>query len=142
MGTKTNPGRYECLAKAEPDEPVFVLRAKDPNAVPLVWLWATMAEMQSAHEPEKVAEARQLMMHMVDWAASRGIRPHGLGVVTLSAVMEMVRAANTAVAKLRSDPPKNIETTTDTFRLFFAEMTADPLPAEQEVKGGDHVSGM
>jgi hypothetical protein len=127
MGTKLNPGKYDCLAKAEPDEPVFVLRAKDPNAATLVWLWATMAEMQSVHEPEKVAESRQCVAAMVEWAAARGIKPHGLGVVTLSAVMEMIRAANTAVATLRKEPPKNMETSTDTFRLFFAEATPEQV---------------
>lgn len=29
MGTKNNPGKYDCYAKLEPDEPHFVLRGKD-----------------------------------------------------------------------------------------------------------------
>jgi hypothetical protein len=30
MGTKSNPGPFDCYAKAEPDEPMFVLLARDP----------------------------------------------------------------------------------------------------------------
>lgn len=32
MGTKNNPGKYDCYAKAEPDEPLFTLRGKDVSA--------------------------------------------------------------------------------------------------------------
>lgn len=39
MGTKNNPGKYDCYDKADPDEPLFVLRAKDPTAPDLVRLW-------------------------------------------------------------------------------------------------------
>lgn len=42
MGTKTNPGKFDCYAKAEPDEPVFVLLGRDPSAGPLVRLWAAI----------------------------------------------------------------------------------------------------
>lgn len=40
MGTKNNPGKYDCYEEADPDEPLFVLRAKDPTAPALVRLWA------------------------------------------------------------------------------------------------------
>jgi hypothetical protein len=39
MGTKNNPGNYDCYAKAAPDEPIFILRGKDPIAPFLVELW-------------------------------------------------------------------------------------------------------
>lgn len=39
MGTKNNPGNYDCYAKLDPDEPYFVLRAKDPSATYLVRIW-------------------------------------------------------------------------------------------------------
>lgn len=29
MGTKNNPGAFDCYANAEPDEPMFVLLARD-----------------------------------------------------------------------------------------------------------------
>jgi hypothetical protein len=40
MSTKNNPGKYDCYAKAAPDEPMFVLLARDPVAPFLVSLWA------------------------------------------------------------------------------------------------------
>lgn len=54
-----------CLNKAAPDEPVFVLRAKDPLAPITVRHWATMSE--GKHEPAKLAEARNLASEMEDW---------------------------------------------------------------------------
>lgn len=39
MGTKSNPGPFDCYAKAADDEPLFTLRAKDPSAPYLVLLW-------------------------------------------------------------------------------------------------------
>ena len=32
MGTKRNPATYDCYDKAEPDEPLFVLLARDAAA--------------------------------------------------------------------------------------------------------------
>ena len=39
MGTKNNPGDYDCYANAEPDEPMFVLLARDETALYLVKAW-------------------------------------------------------------------------------------------------------
>lgn len=49
-----------CLNKARAEEPLFVLRAKDPLAPAVVRTWANNAEATGAHEPEKIAEARAL----------------------------------------------------------------------------------
>lgn len=57
MGTKENPGPSDCYAKAMPDEPVFVLLARDPQAPGLVRAWADERE-SIGEDPEKVAEAR------------------------------------------------------------------------------------
>lgn len=43
MGTKNNPGQFDCYTKAHPDEPLFVLRAKDPFGADMVSLWAALA---------------------------------------------------------------------------------------------------
>lgn len=40
MGTKNNPGKFDCYENAEPDEPMFVLLARDPAAPTLVRNWA------------------------------------------------------------------------------------------------------
>lgn len=57
MGTKNNPSTFDCYANAEPDEPMFVLLARDPHAPILVELWAALRE-QHAGNPSKVLEAR------------------------------------------------------------------------------------
>lgn len=57
-----------CLNKAEPDEPVFVLRAKDPLAAQTVRLWAAMA---GDMHPEKVGDALHAAEQMEQWHGDR-----------------------------------------------------------------------
>lgn len=40
MGSKDNPGKFDCYHNALPDEPMFVLLARDPDFNKLVSLWA------------------------------------------------------------------------------------------------------
>lgn len=40
MGTKNNPGAFDCYAKAAPDEPLFTLLARDSLAPHLTQIWA------------------------------------------------------------------------------------------------------
>ena len=56
---------FSCLNKADPEEPVFVLRAKDVLAAQTVRLWAAMAT--EMHEPENVQEAHALAARMEQW---------------------------------------------------------------------------
>ncbi|MCK1676597.1 hypothetical protein [Bradyrhizobium sp. 150] len=42
MGSKTNPGQFDCYANALPDEPMFILLARDPMAPALVQMWAIL----------------------------------------------------------------------------------------------------
>lgn len=57
-----------CLNKALFDEPIFVLRAKDPHAPQTVRLWVTMAI--GHHEDEKINEALTLADQMEKWRSS------------------------------------------------------------------------
>lgn len=57
MATKNNPGNYDCYENALPDEPMFILLARDRNAPSLVDAWAAAREL-AGEIPEKVAEAR------------------------------------------------------------------------------------
>lgn len=54
-----------CFNKAAPEEPVFVLRAKDAVAAQTVRHWATMAV--GVHEPKKIESALQLADAMDTW---------------------------------------------------------------------------
>lgn len=73
MGTKNNPGKFDCYHSAEDDEPMFVLLARDPMAPALVHLWA-MARQQAAKSEKdlaKVQEARDCAYAMAVWAGDR-----------------------------------------------------------------------
>ena len=74
MGTKNNPGPFDCYAKADPDEPIFVLRAKDPLAPALVRLWAHVRRVYdqknspiTPFDSDKYFEANQCADQMEDW---------------------------------------------------------------------------
>ena len=73
MGTKNNPGDYDCYKNAEPDEPMFILLARDVSAPDLVRTWADRRAQLVAHgeKPESdlavVYEARECADQMEDW---------------------------------------------------------------------------
>lgn len=73
MGTKNNPGEFDCYANAEDDEPMFVLLARDPNAPWLVREWAAqlMDGHRSLYESErdrtKIREANDCDNAMEAW---------------------------------------------------------------------------
>ena len=46
MGTKETPAKFDCYANALPDEPMFVLLARDPYASILVYQWAHHRRME------------------------------------------------------------------------------------------------
>jgi hypothetical protein len=72
MGNKTNPGQFGCHAKAEPDEPLFTLLARDPHAPILIDAWASMREL-AGEDPAKVAEARECAEDMRAWRERRSV---------------------------------------------------------------------
>ena len=68
MGTKNNPGDYDCYESAEPDEPMFVLLARDGLAPMLVRRWANArVQMKNAKDTEKIAEALRCADAMEAW---------------------------------------------------------------------------
>lgn len=73
MGTKNNPGVYDCYANAEPDEPMFILLARDSTAPGRVEGWANRRErmIQLGSKPESdrpmVEEARECARAMRAW---------------------------------------------------------------------------
>jgi hypothetical protein len=93
MGTKNNPGDYDCYQHAHPDEPMFVLLGRDPLAGLLVRLWAeARAELGETSE-EKLAEAYRCADAMVGWA--RNERSKSIAIA---------RAALHVVILRRTDP--------------------------------------
>jgi hypothetical protein len=72
MGTKNNPGKFDCYEKAEPNEPMFILLGRDPSAAFLVNLWIAIREQLGCTEPEKLAEAEACAKAMQKWAHDLG----------------------------------------------------------------------
>lgn len=70
MGTKNNPGTFDCYANAEPDEPMFILLARDPLAPMLVRLWGEMRALTRG-QSSKVTEAMNCAVLMEAWAVKR-----------------------------------------------------------------------
>lgn len=73
MGSKENPGQYDCYANALPDEPMFVLLARDPIGPELVEQWA-IRRVNLISEGKKpkadyalVEEARECAEKMRAW---------------------------------------------------------------------------
>lgn len=71
MGTKNNPAAFDCYAATEPDEPMFVLLARDRHAPAVIALWACLREIDGEDEA-KVAEARECAVRMMVWGRERG----------------------------------------------------------------------
>lgn len=73
MGTKINPGKYDCYALAEPDEPMFTLLARDRDAAMIVKMWAffRIQQIDIGIRPEEdraqVSEAIHLATEMDIW---------------------------------------------------------------------------
>lgn len=72
MGSKNNPGKFDCLAKAHPDEPYFTLLGRDPTASLIVLQWAELRERLGKTEPQVLDEARGCAATMVTWAERLG----------------------------------------------------------------------
>lgn len=75
MGTKNNPGKYDCYAAAEPDEPIFVLLARDPLAPILVSIWSSLryGDHEAADVKFKALKARALFRRLDAAKASEAL---------------------------------------------------------------------
>ena len=72
MGTKNEPGDFDCYSKAENDEPIFVLLARDRLAPNVVRKWATQYEMSkggvlTSEQVVKLNEALDCANAMDEW---------------------------------------------------------------------------
>jgi hypothetical protein len=95
MSTKSNPGQYNCYAKAEPDEPMFTLLGRDPVASFLVGIWIDARKKLGLDTPEKLAEASACSDALHDWAIERLGPERMLEVVTAMHQLLVEYAKNT-----------------------------------------------
>jgi hypothetical protein len=81
MGTKNNPGKFDCYENAKPDEPVFILLGRDPVACAVVHFWAILREQVagrngagnlSTGDQEQIHEARECALAMAQYAKDLG----------------------------------------------------------------------
>ena len=70
MGTKNNPGKFDCYKAAESDEPMFILLGRDKYAPLLVRLWADLRRIEG-EDPEKVADAIRCVDMMDEFRRKR-----------------------------------------------------------------------
>lgn len=127
MATKNNPGKFDCYEAAEDDEPMFVLLARDRHAPALVWLWATLRELDG-EDAEKVTEAQMCAAAMMRWAYEHNRSAVGLAQPMLAGAMELIRAANLGV---KSAP--NTGTDVEVLRRFLCSTNIDSAPAPEGV---------
>lgn len=70
MGSKTNPGKFDCYANAEPDEPMFILLGRDKAAGSTVRKWVQFRIMAGKNEAgdEQTEEAMRCSYAMDEYA--------------------------------------------------------------------------
>lgn len=73
MGSKNNPGKFDCYQNALPDEPMFVLLGRDPWAPDLVEEWAIKRQrdiilgFRPLEDQAMVDEAQLCAKNMKEW---------------------------------------------------------------------------
>ena len=69
MGTKNNPGQFDCYANAGDDEPMFVLLARDLSAPETVRSWARRRVIDglNAKTDDQILEAFECADAMERW---------------------------------------------------------------------------
>lgn len=132
MGTKQNPGAYDCHQAAEPDEPLFTLLGRDKHAPTLIWLWATLRELDG-EDPAKVDEARSCAVEMMAWASAHGRPVVGLGQATMAGMIELIRTVNHHVKDAENQPT---DSDIVVLRRFLCATEFEGLPTEPPASQG------
>lgn len=70
MGSRNNPGKYDCFSKAEPDEPTFTLLGRDPAAPILIELWVEIRK-RMGESFEKLNEAVECAEACEEWLGKK-----------------------------------------------------------------------
>lgn len=74
MGTKNDPGAFDCYANAEPDEPMFILLGRDPAAAYAVYSWCMLRVRAGLNKKDdtQIVDARASAKKMLDFAIKKG----------------------------------------------------------------------
>lgn len=123
MGTKNNPGKFDCYEKAAPDEPMFVLLGRDKHAACLVFLWGLLRELDG-EDSGKVEEARECCLAIMEYGSKIGQPSVGFGQAALAGVMGLIQAVNSAARRLGDKLPNEM-TPHEVLRQILAETYFD-----------------
>jgi hypothetical protein len=94
MGSRNAPGKYDCHAAAEDDEPTFTLLGRDPAASIVVRFWRAVRELEGNTSAEKLAEADQCARDLQAWArkVGKGERVDKIEGSTLGEILKNARS--------------------------------------------------
>ena len=70
MGTKNNPGPRDYYANALPDEPMFILLARDPVAPQVIASWVSLRGVRGLNTLQELDEAAAVADAMRTWRAA------------------------------------------------------------------------
>ena len=90
MGTKNNPGKFDCYANADPDEPIFVLLGRDKHAAVLTYLWSILREIDG-EDKDVVEEAKVCSENMLLWLENLNKKPVIISDVAWSVFVKLLR---------------------------------------------------
>lgn len=148
MGTKNEPGKWNCYANAADDEPVFVLLGRDPAAASCIALWRAL-RAAIGEEPmgsPKSVEADQCARAMQAYATARGkgeqVRGAGLAVAMITEGGSLLAAsvnhtdALQALAPLVAIADAYDDDGLDEARPEWGAVKAEPKPEDVELFSG------
>jgi len=69
MGTKNNPSKFDCYKEADPDEPIFILLARDTIAPRIIKKWTDkrIAIGKNKRDDPQIVEALKCAEAMEKW---------------------------------------------------------------------------
>lgn len=128
MATKNNPGKWDCHAKAAPDEPTFTLIARDPTMGAMLVLWNVLRGRAcgQATSSEQAAEAHECSLAAIRYAGGLG---GGRGDKAMRA---------TALAKLMVEALHNAEEMSTLLASCLPSSDDGDSPLEPEEVVGFH----
>lgn len=116
MGTKNNPGKFDCYSRLDPDEPHFVLMGRDPAAPIMIMFWADIRS-RMGEEQEKIEEALECADACAVW-----LHDHGKGekykAALVAAEESLVARDNERIKQLETENQELLEEVTR-LRLLY-----------------------
>lgn len=119
MGTKNNPGKFDCYANADPDEPMFVLLGRDPAAPLLINLWADI-RARMGEDQEKIDEADDCEDACLVWLEMKDKELE---------YRRVLQVFETIIVEMRSDEIKRLRSALEEVAQLKEGYVCDPAAA-------------